>query len=97
MHIPIDAALVGRLVGSCATASLCLLRGTGAGARKGGGGGGIRILKTENTSTHAPRKIRKKTEKENESVNKPLYYFLLYNSGGRKFRCPLSRNLWRAD
>lgn len=45
--IPIDAVLLGRSAGSSVTASLCLLRITGAGATKGGGGGGIRILKGE--------------------------------------------------
>ena len=45
--IPIDAALLGRQAGSSVTASLGLLRVTGAGATKGGGGGGIRILKGE--------------------------------------------------
>lgn len=45
--IPINAALPGRQTGSSVTASLGLLRVTGAGAAKGGGGGGIRILKRE--------------------------------------------------
>lgn len=38
---------MGGLAGSSVTASLCLLRATGAGAAKGGGGGGIRILTRE--------------------------------------------------
>lgn len=66
MHIPNDAAVVGRLAGSSETASLCLLRVTGAGAKKGGGGGGIRILKgrkqTKHQFVHHTRFMKKNTQ-----------------------------------
>ncbi len=63
--IPIDTTLVGRLAGSSVTASLGLLRATGAGATKGGGGGGIRILKRgKHQYLHHTRFIKNNTHGE---------------------------------